>query len=471
MTSLPVVPRGVVTPRFLTVPPARKSAGREAVELAARAGLHLDEWQALGLEHALAESSDGRWAAFEVAFILPRQNGKGSILEALELAGLFLLGERLILHSAHEFKTAVEAFRRVLALIQDTPELDRHVAKVRTAHGAEGIELRSGARLNFVARSRGSGRGFSGDRIILDEAYDLSDAAMSALLPTMSARSMDVPGPQIVYTSSAPLPDERSDVLRRLMRRGREGSERLAYMEWSAVDDAKHDDEESVAQANPALGIRITSEFVSQERRILSSTDFARERLGIVDLDVFTSGPITEAAWAACCDQLSGPGERLAFALDVSFDRGSASFAVASESVRGGVHLELVDHRPGTHWLVGRAKEIQAQWGGAFAIGVGSPAWSLEPDLREAGVELVEVPTAEHAQACGSLADAVIERSVRHRGDPDLVKAVAGAAAKPYGDAWLWGRRLSGVDISPLVAVTLARWALVSVEQPVLCAF
>jgi hypothetical protein len=57
------------------------------------------------------ERADGKWAAFEVGLNVARQNGKGSILEARELAGLFLLGERLIIHSAHEFATSLEAFR------------------------------------------------------------------------------------------------------------------------------------------------------------------------------------------------------------------------------------------------------------------------------------------------------------------------------------------------------------------------
>ncbi|MFW5415040.1 hypothetical protein J0910_00005, partial [Nocardiopsis sp. CNT-189] len=46
----------------------------------------------------------------------------------------------------------------------------------------------------------GGGRGLTADRVILDEAYNLSDDHMAALLPTMSAR----PNPQIVYTTSAP---------------------------------------------------------------------------------------------------------------------------------------------------------------------------------------------------------------------------------------------------------------------------
>ena len=91
-------------PRIGTWPKARSSAGTEAVELAASAGLILDDWQRFALECALGEDRDGRWAAFEVGLVVPRQNGKGSILEARELAGLFLFGEQLILHSAHEFK-------------------------------------------------------------------------------------------------------------------------------------------------------------------------------------------------------------------------------------------------------------------------------------------------------------------------------------------------------------------------------
>jgi hypothetical protein len=143
-----------------------------------------------------------------------------SVLEARELAGLYLFDEALILHSAHEFKTAAEAFRRILSLIQNTPDLDRLVQRIRTSHGDEGIELRSGQRLRFVARSTGSGRGFSGDCVILDEAYRLPNSAMAALLPTMAAR----PNPQLWYTSSAPLPIEESDTLRRLCKRGRDGA-------------------------------------------------------------------------------------------------------------------------------------------------------------------------------------------------------------------------------------------------------
>lgn len=110
---------GAQRPRIESVPPSDSTVGPEAVQLAAEAGLFLDPWQAHVLECMLA-LRDGRWAAFEAAIVVPRQNGKNSILEARELAGLFLLGERLIIHSAHQFDTSLEAFRRILFLIETT---------------------------------------------------------------------------------------------------------------------------------------------------------------------------------------------------------------------------------------------------------------------------------------------------------------------------------------------------------------
>jgi hypothetical protein len=135
-----------------------------------------------------ASAPDGKWAAFEVGVEVAAQNGKGAILEARELAGLFLLGERLIIHSAHQFDTSLEAFRRLLCLIEDTPDFDRRVQRVSRSHGEEGIELKNRQRIRFRTRTKGGGRGFSGDCLILDEAMILPESAHGALLPTLSAR-------------------------------------------------------------------------------------------------------------------------------------------------------------------------------------------------------------------------------------------------------------------------------------------
>ena len=177
------------------------TAGAEAVELAEAAGLHLDPWQQHVLEVALNEAADGRWAAFEVCLLVARQNGKGSILEALELAALFTLRLPLTLATAHEFKTAKDAFRRVSGIIKANDFLFSRVAAMPRNPSEFGIDLLTGERLRFIARSSGSGRGYTADLVIIDEAFRLDGGAMAALLPTLSA----APNPMIWYASSAPM--------------------------------------------------------------------------------------------------------------------------------------------------------------------------------------------------------------------------------------------------------------------------
>src|SRR5262245_14337105 len=91
----------------------RSPAGQEAIELAESAGLYLDETQQLAMHHALVEDREGRWESFEVVLNIPRQNGKGGWLEARQLAGVLLFGDMLVIHTAHEFKTAQEIFLRL----------------------------------------------------------------------------------------------------------------------------------------------------------------------------------------------------------------------------------------------------------------------------------------------------------------------------------------------------------------------
>jgi phage terminase large subunit-like protein len=147
---------------------------------------------------------------------------------------------------------------------------------IRTAAGAEAIELHSGARLRFVTRSGGSGRGFSADLVVIDEAYNLTAESMAAVLPTMAAR----PNPQIWYTSSAGM--VASEQLAHIRDRGLKGGDpSLAYFEWSAPDGADLDDREAWAQANPSLGYRVPESFIVTERAALPDEQFGRERLGL----------------------------------------------------------------------------------------------------------------------------------------------------------------------------------------------
>jgi phage terminase large subunit-like protein len=430
------------------VPRAATSTGLEAVELAASAGLYLDPWQRDAVIDLLGEDDGGFWAATSGGLICPRQNGKGSVIEALELAWLFLCDVELIFHSAHLFATASDAFRRIKSLIVNTPDLHRQVLRYSESHGQEGIELRSGQRLRFVARSKSGGRGFPAPVVVLDEAFNLSSPALAAMVPTMAAQ----PNPFLLWTSSAPIEDPCSDELRRFMRRSRTGEvERRCYIEYSADPDAPID--QQLQQANPGYGIRLNDDVIDEEKELLTPEAFLVERLGIVDLETDVHSVIGAEVWRACLDPAHRAAARVVYALDVAPGGRFASVAVSD-----GRHVEIVKYGAGTGWVVDACvakKDIL----GELVLDPAGPAGALIAELESAGVRVRQVSTRDAMQACGMFLTAVVDGTLRHIGQPELDVAVANTARRDVGDGgWLWSRLRSSVDISPLVAVTLALW-------------
>jgi hypothetical protein len=455
MSYVPPEPLATRRPRIQTLPAdAVSSDGEDACRLAESAGVILDDWQRLAIGTMLSRRADGLWAAFEHGTVVSRQQGKGEVILVRQLAGLFLLDEDLILSSAHEFRTANEAFLRIVGVVENTPHLKAEVRSIRYANGEQGIELRTGQRLKFVARTRGGGRGMSADCVILDEAYNLGDDQMAALLPTLSAR----PNPQIIYASSAGM--VTSVQLHRLRKRAIDGElGRMCYLEWSASPDDDATDPATWAKANPALGVRVSAETIQAEMRTMSPQAFARERLGIFDTEDGAGGEIALDAWQSLVDPASEIVGSPTIALDVSPERDWASFAAAGKRADGLDHVEVIDRRPGTGWVVDRAVELAAKWSVPIVVDPSSPAGNLLGDLSAANVKTDELSRKDHAQACGALVDAVRNESLRHLGQPSLLAALTGAQKRTTGDVWMWSRTGSHVDITPLVAATLALWA------------
>lgn len=437
----------------------------ETVELCRLAGLELDGWQDDVLRALLSRDSDGHWSCFEVAASVPRQNGKGCVFEARLLAGLFVTDESFLMHSAHRTDTSLDAMRRLLDAVE-AADLTGKVRRVRNTNGQEGIELLDGRRLRFRTRNKGGGRGFSADFLGADECMDYPEFAHAALLPTLSAR----PNPQVLYMGSA-VDQETHDnglVFARLRRRGMAGDDpSLAWFEWSApfehpdeLDSEAALDREVWRQANPALGIRITEDYVANEQRSLDTRSFAVERLGVGDWpdpDQVVGRPFTIDAWDELVDDRSTLQPPVTVAFDVSPERRTA-IAAAGVNENGDWHVEVHHHRQGTGWVAG---VLERMWEGGqvdaiWCDSVG-PASSLLPALLEAGLKVETVKSTELGQCCGRLVDMVNDKTVKHLGSDELRNAVIGARTRPIGDgAWAWGRTHSTVDISPLVASTIA---------------
>jgi hypothetical protein len=477
LTDTPL--EGVQEPRLRSVPPYHDlQVGKDAVELALGAGLALDPWQALSVELTMARRLDHKWAAFEAAHIIPRQNGKGGIIEARELAGLFLLGET-ILHSTHHFRTTRGAFERLKALIENCPELDAQVRQVFDGHGQEGVELKNGAVLAYVARSKQSGRGLSPDVVVIDEAFEYPRVASAALLPSMAARR----NPQILYTSSPPDKEVHHNalVLAGLRQRALLGGDpSLLWLEWS-VDQALYElarqekrlaafasDPRNWALSNPALGYRLTAEFIANEMRSLrpTSREFAVERLGVgywpdPEEDEEVDLPIDPELFMRLIGSAGEPPlDPTVLGVDVSPD-GWTSITACGWRRDGRKHLEVIAHAAGTAWFIPvLTLLVQAHDPAGIVLDRAGRAASLLPDLEAAGYEPHVTNLPEMAAACRGMVDDAEADLLRWVGDP-LEDAIEALRWRAVGKTGAQAFTSSGKGrISPAVAGALARFGL-----------
>ncbi len=463
------------TASYLWVPPtATSTAGLEVGQMARMLGFDVDAPEQEALDVLMAEAGP-RWAALEVAIICGRQNLKTWALEMTALYDAFFRDVKRVVWTSHRFKTTQQAFADLEQIVGDTDWLRDKVKKVRHASGDEGFELTNGARIDFLARTSGGGRGLTGDTVILDEALYLSPQMMGALLPTLSAR----PDPHVRYGSSPGIME--SDVLRSVRERGRSLSDpSLAYIEWTSplgdcaeplcdhglnVAGCLLDDEDRWAQANPALGRRISIDYVRSERRALASdpVEFMRERMGWwEDPPDEGAGQVFPAeAWAACRDTGASiaPGP-VVLAVDVSWDRSAAHVAACGLNADGVRVVQLVhttDPAQVVDWLAHTLKSREVT---AIALqATGAPVSSLLPDLERLDVPLIQVAASDIPRACGLAYDTVRAGTVRHLGQAQVERALSVAETRTLSDGWALDRKRSRLDIAPLVAWVHALWA------------
>jgi phage terminase large subunit-like protein len=458
---------GVQSPRVELVPKTGACPdGEDAAYLSAKYGLDPFEWQRRVLAGWLGQRPNGRWAATRCGLAVPRQNGKNAVVEMRQLYGMLVLGERF-LHTAHQVKTASKAFQRLLYFFDNPrmfPKLHARTTMVRKANGQEAVFLDNGGSFELAARSKGAGRGFSVDVLILDEAEELSSDALAALKPTISAS----PNPQTIYTGTPPSPVHQGEIWTRVREAGLAGvDERLCWQEWGCLSDADLADPVGWGQANPSMGLLIDPETIADEYADFDDATFGRERLGMWS-DPTTSRIISVDSWRVCGEpNLIDGGGVVAFAIDVAPDRGSCSICAASWTAGGLPFVDVVESRRGEpDWGVAKiASMCDRHDVRAVVIDAAGPAGSLVDPLRQAGITVTVTTARQMAAAWGGFYDAVMDGRLRHMDQPLLNVALSVARKRPIGDTgWGWSRKDSDADISPLTAATLSLWGLVSSE-------
>lgn len=427
----------------------------------------LDPAQRLAVELMMAETAERMWASRTTGRTESRQNGKGDEIEVVEAWGLTQRAEAIV-HSAHEIPTAKSAHLRLVAHLEGHRDLRRLVKQVRYANGDQSIEMHNGGICAYRTRTAGGGRGLDDiSRIVVDEAQHAQPEQLASATPILAAN----PNPQANFLGSAAIEGRSAwwwDMRKRALRAD-PGA--FSWLEHSAEQIRLDVDGKVVtvapdpldpanwAIANPAYPHRIPHDFLDEQLRLLGPSLFAREHLGVWDPEPdASSSAIPADAWARCARPEAKRGEPKAHVIDAAPDGASAAIATSD-----GLTCAVLEHGPGTHWVGVRLIQlgITRVW-----LDPKSPAGALIQSLENAGITVDKVTAEQHAQACGAFLTAVTftpdpgePLQFQHLDQPVLNDAVAGAARRPYGQAWAWDRTRTSVDICPLVAVTIARWA------------
>lgn len=458
---------GCQTPRITTAPPAKWNDADDCAFLAESYGLKPDPWQMHVLQAWMGKTKDDRWAAGRWGIAVPRQNGKNGILEMVELFFMVSLGLK-ILHTAHEVKTARKAFLRILSFFENErkyPELAAMVAPggIRKTNGQEAIILENGGSVEFIARSKGSGRGFTVDVLVCDEAQEYGEDAQAALLPTISSAPSGDPVQILLGTPPAPGMD--GAVFTRIREAGVSGKDkRVAWCEWSPKPDAKPSDRAVWFETNPSLGLRLNITTVADEFGAMSAEMFFRERCGFWDVGANGSKAFDVDVWASRKDTPPSDGVRC-FGVKFSSDGSLVSLSAAMKPADGPIHVQAIKAEPlgnGTQWLVDYLVERKERIAQIVIDGKSGTGYLVEA-LRAEGVgkQVIVIPSLDQVITAHTMFDqGITEGELSHAGQPVLDAQIADSTRRKIGanGGFGWEPISDQGNVGFVDAATLALW-------------
>lgn len=442
---------------------AKNFKDSEKVERFMRAygqAVQLDPWQRDLLYQMLARDKDGLLVHKTCSVSVPRQNGKGVLIEARVLYGAIVLKEDIICTS-HHMATTLSTFNRICSYLEDpkNAELAEKVKVIRKANGKEAIEFKNGAIIYFLARTKSSGRGKTASVLIYDEAQELGKEAHAALLPTVSSRK----DAQVILLGTPDTGTSDSEVFTKIRDTAhKKKTQALFHAEWSASLEDNPEAPATWAKTNPALGRRLSIENVTAEFDGFEERQFMIERLGVWFSNVGQT-VVDMDKWSNLVADNLNPKDLtdLVLGLDMNPARTTATISVAAKKPDGTFHIEFRDSRAdGTGWVVPRLKEMVLKAPiRTIVIDAKSPAASLIDQISAIrGLKVKTTGVPEMIAACGQFYDAIEQGKLSHRSQPTLNQSVAVGRKRTLGDGWAWSRATTTSDITPLVSSTLALW-------------
>lgn len=438
-------------------------------------GVTLDRWQQDIWELALGLRADGSLCCdvMGVTLSIARQAGKTWGIMAGLVAICLARPGTTVVWSSHHDRTSSETLGKIAGIVEKPairPKMRAQFPVVYT-DDSRGVHFANGSRILFGARSSGFGRGFSEvDIQVYDECQNLKEAALTDMLAAMNVSDIGL----AFFMGTPPRPIEArqgvDEAFKRRRKRATDPDHRRpfkgVFVEFSADRDATLDmdsDEfwEHLSRANPSFGYRVGRSAIERLVENMSPEDVMREVMGIWDETQKFEVVIPAALWGSLVD--AGPPDGTAptsMAVDASHD--GVLVVAGCWRVESASHLELLavddwsDDDAAADWIAERAGRRIVVF-----IDSASPAARLVPLLKARRVKVVSGSAGDMSRGCGGFVTATTSGTVTHDGHGAVADAIEGATKRKIGEAggWGWDRRDPSVNISPLVAFTLAHYA------------
>ena len=436
---------GRPNPRLATEPlrelTEATSDGFALIAFAEQIGQPLLPWQEQAAIRALELREDGGYRFRTVLILVGRQSGKTTLLKTWALWRMMTEPGCVVIGTAQQLKTARESWTGVAEYAEDHGLAGGKRGGVRRANGEQEVKLANGSRYLISATSRGAGRGFSVDLLVMDELREQrTEEAWAALTPTILAR----PKGQVVCITN--MGDDQSVVLNTQRARALGGEdERAGIFEWSAPEGCDLLDPDMLAQSVPGLGHVIRWDDLQTAVRSctpqFARTEYLCQHVSSLD------PAISAAGWALGADpqgSVAAHRARLSACVDVSADGNHVALVVATTLPDGRVRVEPVaswtatlEARRELPTLLGELAPLEVAW---FP---GGPANALAPVLA-ALPNARALTGTDVSAACMGFADLVKAGMIVHNANPLLDGQIATAGKQGQGDGFRFTRKGAG---------------------------
>lgn len=443
------------------------------VPVAELIGYTLLEWQRDQLADWSAVREDGTWVHHRCGDSIPRQAGKSvsGIVWAVVLSAL--MGYK-VLWTDHNYSTTCEMLDRFRNVFGARPndgargikQFNRRLLSANSKTAQEDFKFKNGGVLAFSTRTKSAALGYSFDVVIFDEAQELTDEQVQAIMPTTTSGAKQ--NPQFLFLGTPTRAGSSATVFQDVREQALEGGDRasdLCWLEYGLSEVGDVHDEERWYEANPSLGYHSNIMAIRSASNNMTELAFAQEYLGYW-LPRVANAVVSADEWGECLiepERARGIDGRTAYGIKFSVDGSSVALSAAVRPEEGPVHVELVAIEPtskGTGWL---ADWLQGRAGRASVAVVDgqSGAGSLCDRLagRVPRKYLQRAGAQDMVTACSTFLEGIETKAVTHIDQQQLTDAMLTSTRRKIGSrgGWGWDGELAYVADSASLAVWAAK--------------